>query len=186
VKQPPLSLVEPLTDGVVTLRMLHASDREAIVDACQDPEIPRWTMIPKPYEDKHFDGWLGASSSRAAEGTELSLVIVDNKSGELVGATGVRIDRPNLIGDIGYWCVKEARGRGFVPRAVSLLSRHCFEELGLARLEITTHLDNASSQRVAEKAGYQREGVMRSYRDQRGTRVDLVMWSLLPGDLDRR
>jgi RimJ/RimL family protein N-acetyltransferase len=52
-------------------------------------------------------------------------------------------------------------------------------------MQLTTHLDNPASQRVAEKAGYTREAVLRSWAEQRDTRVDLVMYSLLPGDLDR-
>jgi RimJ/RimL family protein N-acetyltransferase len=52
----------------------------------------------------------------------------------------------------------------------------------VARLQLTTHLDNPASQRVAEKAGYTREAVLRSWADQRGERVDLIMYSLLPGE----
>ena len=55
--------------------------------------------------------------------------------------------------------------------------------LPVARLQLTTHLDNPASQRVAEKAGYVREAVLRSWTEQRGTRVDLIMYSLLASDL---
>jgi RimJ/RimL family protein N-acetyltransferase len=59
--------------------------------------------------------------------------------------------------------------------------------LGLARVEIRTHPDNAASQRVAEKAGFTHEGVLRSYEEFKGERIDLVMFSRLPpSHSDRR
>ncbi len=59
-----------------------------------------------------------------------------------------------------------------------------FEELSLQRLELITDPDNRASQRVAEKAGYRREGVLRSHMDHPdGRRRYSVMFSLLPGEL---
>lgn len=87
-------------------------------------------------------------------------------------------------GHVGYWCAAEARGRGVATRALRLLSRYGFEELGLQRLELITDPDNLASQRVAEKVGYRREGVLRSHLDHPdGRRRDSVMFSLLPGEL---
>jgi RimJ/RimL family protein N-acetyltransferase len=68
-------------------------------------------------------------------------------------------------------------------RLSELMSRWAFADLGLERLELFTHLDNAASQRVALKAGFTREGVARSVRLMRGQRVDLVVFSLVRSDL---
>ena len=76
-----------------------------------------------------------------------------------------------------------ARGRGLATAALRLLSEWALETLPIARMQLTTHLDNPASQRVAEKAGYTREAVLRSWTEQRDVRVDLVMYSLLPSDL---
>jgi RimJ/RimL family protein N-acetyltransferase len=84
--------------------------------------------------------------------------------------------------ETGYHVVPEARGRGLATAGLRLLARWTFAELEVGRLQLTTHLDNLASQRVAEKAGFTREGVLRAWVDQRGERVDLIMWSLLPGD----
>jgi [ribosomal protein S5]-alanine N-acetyltransferase len=87
-------------------------------------------------------------------------------------------------GHIGYWCAADARGRGVTTRALRLLSKHSLEELGLERLELITDPDNRASQRVAEKVGFQREGVLRSHLlHPDGRRRDSVMFSLLPGEL---
>ena len=88
------------------------------------------------------------------------------------------------IGHFGYWITREARGRGVATEALKALCRWGVESLGLKRLELVTDPENTASQRVAEKAGFRREGILRSaleYRD--GTRRDSVMFSLLPGEL---
>lgn len=87
-------------------------------------------------------------------------------------------------GRVGYWCVSDERGRGIASRALRRLCRHGLDELGFERLELFTDPDNLASQRVAERAGFQREGVMRSHLlHPDGHRRDSVMFSLLPGEL---
>jgi RimJ/RimL family protein N-acetyltransferase len=77
-----------------------------------------------------------------------------------------------------------ARGRGVCTRALRLLSRHALDDLGLQRLQLVADPDNVASQRVAEKAGFRREGVLRAHlRHPDGRIRDSVMFSLLPGDL---
>jgi RimJ/RimL family protein N-acetyltransferase len=186
VGTPKLQIPGKLSDGVVSLRRWSRNDVPAIVEALRDPEIPRWTMIPTPYGPDDARAFLRGLEQRTTLGTELGFAVVPAARDTLLGSIGLaEIDHVNLTGEIGYWIAKGARGHGHAVRAVRVLSRWALEDLRLERLEIHTHVDNPSSQRVAEKAGFTREGVMRSYRDQRGTRVDLVMWSLLPGDLRR-
>jgi RimJ/RimL family protein N-acetyltransferase len=79
--------------------------------------------------------------------------------------------------------VPDARGRGIASRAVRLMARWAFDELGIARLEMTCAPDNPASQRVAERCGFTREGVMRSHMPFKGGRRDTVVFSLLPGEL---
>jgi RimJ/RimL family protein N-acetyltransferase len=75
-----------------------------------------------------------------------------------------------------------ARRQGVALRAVTLISGWALHELELERLELLVEPDNPASQRVAEAAGYMREGVLRSYRPMKGRRPDFIVYSLLPGD----
>lgn len=84
---------------------------------------------------------------------------------------------------VGYWVKREARGRGVATRALRLLSRWAFDELGARRVQLIAQPENLASQRVAEKAGFQREGLLRAYAELKGRRPDFHMYSLLPGDL---
>jgi RimJ/RimL family protein N-acetyltransferase len=71
-------------------------------------------------------------------------------------------------------------------RVLQLASRRAFDALGRARLELWTEPENVASQRLAERAGFRREGVLRGYGDIDGRRVDAVFFGRLAGDPDAR
>ena len=91
--------------------------------------------------------------------------------------------RQRSTAEIGYWLVPRARGRGIGSLAVGLLARWAVNEAGLARVEAYVVPDNIASQRVLEKAGFRREGLLRSYLSYEGRRFDALLYSLLPSDL---
>jgi RimJ/RimL family protein N-acetyltransferase len=104
-------------------------------------------------------------------------------TGEAVGSIGVaNFDWHEGIGDVFYWLAAHARGRGYATRSVRLISAWAFETLELERLELYAHPDNTASQRVAERAGYIREGLLRSAMVVKGARWDVVLFALLPED----
>ena len=165
-----------LEDDEVALRPPTEEDVPAITAACQDPEIPRWTRVPSPYTEDDATAFVGAAAGHPV------YAIVDVRTGELLGTIGARPYDEGVV-DIGYWVKAEARGRGVASRALGLLASWAIEELGAARVQLITEPANVASQRVAEKAGFKREGVLRSLVEIKGTRRDCVMYSLLPDDL---
>lgn len=72
------------------------------------------------------------------------------------------------VAEVGYWVRREARGRGYATRATRLVSESGIHELALSRIQLHAFPENVASQRVAEKAGFTREGILRSYREVRG------------------
>jgi RimJ/RimL family protein N-acetyltransferase len=171
-----------LRDGDLVLRDWTFDDAPAIAEACRDPEIARWIpFIPVPYTQRdaaeYVEACLGAGDDR------FPFAITSAGNDRLLGSIDLRANAMRT-GHIGYWVVREARGRGVCTHALRMLSRWGIDELRLGRLELVTHPDNVASQRVAEKAGFRQEGVLRAhliYRD--GSRRDSVMFSLLPGEL---
>jgi RimJ/RimL family protein N-acetyltransferase len=162
-----------LEDGRIALRPLAEEDVPALVAACQDPEIPRWTSVPTPYTEEDAREFL-----RRAEGVS---AILDAATSDFLGTIGWRWVDGNV--QFGYWVKREARGRGVATRALRLLSRWAVAELGAARLQLLTEPENDASQRVAEKAGFRREALLRAYVDLRGRRPDVYMYALLREDL---
>ena len=167
----------------VVLRPWRLEDVPAVTAACQDAEIARWlAFVPEPYteEDARFyiEDCLRSGEDR------VPFAITDADTGGVIGSIEMRVNRM-LTGHIGYWLAAEARGRGLTTEALLALSRWGFDELGLGRVELVTDPENIASQRVAEKAGFTREGILRSILVNRdGSRRDGVMFSLLPGELD--
>jgi len=176
----------PLTDGEIRLRAFELRDAPAVTVACQDPEIPRWTVVPQDYNERHAREFIDGTTADIASGRELALAIVDGDD-RLLGALGIsNFDWDDHKAEIGYWMAAESRRRGVGARATRLLAEWALTSVGLERLELLAHPENEGSQRLAERAGFTREGTLRRYRRRHGVREDLVMFSLLAEDLAPR
>jgi len=174
--------VELQGNGVV-LREWRMEDAPAITEACRDPEIARWlAFVPQPYTSDDARGYIEECIDAPAD--RRPFAITDAQTGAVIGSIDMHVSRLGT-GHIGYWMAPQTRGRGLTTAALRALSRWALEELGLGRVELATDPENLASQRVAEKAGFRREGVLRAMLPTRdGARRDGVMFSLLPGELD--
>jgi RimJ/RimL family protein N-acetyltransferase len=180
----PLSYPDPpLGQGAIALRPWQEADLEVMVAICSDPDVARFTRVPEPYSEADARAWLDALPGRLDAGEGVTFAITEY-GGSPVGSIGLRIDPSDReIAEAGYMVAPAARGRGVATTALRLASRWGLRDLGIARVQLTTHLDNEGSQKVAERAGFRREGVLRSWAEIRGARVDLAMYSLLASDL---
>jgi RimJ/RimL family protein N-acetyltransferase len=155
-----------LTDGAVTLRRWRRGDLDALVAACQDPEIPRWTSVPTPYTVETGTWFLDRCDEWWDAGTDLPVAIVDAGDQRLLGATGIHrigaaADAPGIEGladEIGYWLAADARGRGVVTRAVVLLVDWCFASLRRPTLWLRARTENERSLAVARRCGFRDTG----------------------------
>jgi RimJ/RimL family protein N-acetyltransferase len=173
----------PLSDGVVVLRPWADSDVPAIAVACGDPEIAHWIDdIPAPYSRADARAYVAASQRGWKDGALWSFAVCDAETGDVLGSCGIGWqDQPHAVAEVGYWVRSEGRRRGIATRAVRLAAGWAFEACGVQRLQLRADVLNAASQRVAERAGFRREGVLRSIRYSRRQqrRVDFVIFSLL-------
>ena len=163
-----------LDDGVIAVRPFAEEDVPAIAAACTDPEIARWTLVPEPYTEDDARAFVAEA--------ETAYAVVDAVADALVGAISLdRVAQGN--GQIGYWVAREARGRGVATRALRLVAGWGLARGGFARVQLLTEPENVASRRVAERAGFTNEGLLRSYAEMKGRRCDMLIWSLLPTDL---
>jgi len=168
-----------IRDGDLVLRPWNERDVPALIELCNDPTISRWLpAMPSPYTEDDARAFVRGDVLPEVDHLAIAL------DGAVVGAIGITINTTSRRGIVGYWMGAPTRGRGVCTRALRLLSGWAFQELELGRLELVTDTANLASQRVAEKAGFRREGTLRSYLlDRDGSLRDAVMFSLLPGDL---
>ena len=176
---PPLSGV-PAIAGV-TLRHWAETDVVPITAACQDAEIQRWTGVPADYQDQYARNFIASSEANRMKGAALEVAVAAVGDGSVLGSVGlIKLDFANARGEVGYWVAPQARGRGVATAAVRLITGVGFDRLGLMRLDLLAATGNEASQRVAEQAGFTREGVMRSYlATKEGVRDDAVMFGLV-------
>jgi RimJ/RimL family protein N-acetyltransferase len=167
-----------LNDGVVALRSWQAADAPAIVDCIAgDAEMAGWLdRLPQPYTRADAEFYI------AMEGEE-KFAVTEADGGRVLGSIGLTWHEPD-VAEIGYWIRADARGRGYMTRALRLVSAHAFEQ-GAARVQLRADPENVASCRVAEKAGFTREGVLRSahWNARLHRRQDWAMYSLLPGEV---
>jgi RimJ/RimL family protein N-acetyltransferase len=177
----------PLSDGTVTLRPWATHDAAELVEALDgDEEVAHWLdSIPQPYTDADAHAWLSQTRHAWNDGAACPFAVVDAETGRLLGGIGLRWnDRVNRVGEVGYWARAGARGRGITSRALRLVSDWAVYAAGCERLVLRADTRNVASQRVAERAGFVREGIERSSRfsPRQGRRVDFVVYSRLPDD----
>ncbi len=172
-----------LTDGRIRLEPLALRDLADVLVMCDDEDTKRFTYLPSNADETWVAGWLRRYAQGWIDGSRAGFSIRDAETGAFLGfAAIVRLELEYAQGEIGYVVSPHARGRGAALAAVQLLTRWGFDELRLQRLELRIDTGNPASERVAERAGYRLDGVLRSLAFKEGRRVDTGVWSRLPGD----
>jgi RimJ/RimL family protein N-acetyltransferase len=172
-----------ISAGALHLRPWVAADADDVFDACQDTAIQRWTNIPAPYRREDAYRWVAEQAPGAwRDCSGAPFAVLDSTSGRLVASVGLNVVTSDGFAEIGFWCAPDARGRGVVTKAVGAVARWAFDAVSVNRLEWRAEVGNWASRRVAEKAGFQIEGVLRSGLVLRQRRVDAWIGALLPDD----
>ena len=176
-----LALPEPLTDGRVTLRWMRADDAPACAAAFRDdPDLGRLIGVERDPDEAGIRERIAHQDDHASAGRSLQLAIADPESDRFWGAMILHsFDWHSRRGEIGFWLVPAARGRGVGSAAVALAVSWAFAKLDLLRLEMTTTPENPAVPSLAGRLGFTREGVLRARNIERGRRVDIVWFGLL-------
>jgi precorrin-6A synthase len=173
----------PLRDTDFVLRPGTPADAPAVRAVYSEADIRKWMGWDAELPD---EAEARANLARAAaswrEGTWAVFRLADAATDKVVGGVNLRFGEHD-IAEVSYFLSAAVRGRGIATRAVRLVTRWAFDELGIERVELRAHPDNLASVRVAERAGFTREGVERASRAwPDGSRFDSILFSLLPAD----
>jgi RimJ/RimL family protein N-acetyltransferase len=169
-----------LSDGVVVLREPREGDRAVVLSTMRDPLVARWLNMPRAPTDRDFDSLVRVAHNGRSTGDRFDFAVTEAGSDVSLGAViASRRHRENY--EVAYLAGPDGRGRGLMTRAVRLVCDWLFSA-GVGRIEVRTHPNNEPSQRLAERCGFQREGLERKSIWLHGQRADAIVWSLLPGD----
>lgn len=164
---------------------LVALDKRWIDDVAAlfaDSDVLRFTRIPEPPPEGFVARWIGSHAAGRADGTREGFAAVDGEGRFLGLGLAPKIDRAAGELELGYIVTRAARGRGVATAILALLTTWAFQEAGAQRIVLIIDAANTASDRVAERCGYHREGVMRSIHVKAGIRADATLWSRLATD----
>lgn len=145
----------------VRLRAPLSGDAADALAMMRDPEVAIWNPAPSIVDVASAEAWL-ARNADWTPGDHATFSVVD-ADGRYAGVVSLHhVDRYQATADIGYRVAPWARGRGVATAAVRAVSDWAFADLSLLRIQLFHGVGNPASCRVAEKAGYVLEGVLRS------------------------
>ena len=176
-REPSLAPMQP-----ISIRPLAEADAETLVQAVRESydEVSPWMVWCRPdYSLEHALSWIGSTITGRESGTSYEFGAFDSQ-GTFAGVCGVNHINPiDRFANLGYWVRTSASRHGVAPAAVIAVAEWTFANTELNRLEIVAALGNHRSQRVAQKVGARREGVLRQRLLVGGRPSDAVMFSLV-------
>jgi len=153
---------------------MHAAALESVAEV-----YPWMAWCHRGYSLDEARQWVAVQEKLAKQGMAYEFAIL-GEGGRFLGGCGInQISAANRFANLGYWVRTSAMGRGVAPAAARLVAEYAFRETDLIRLEIVCAAANTRSQRVAEKVGAVREGVLRSRLLLPTGPSDAVMYSLV-------
>ncbi|MFD7915233.1 GNAT family N-acetyltransferase [Streptomyces sp. NPDC059752] len=182
------------TDRLV-LRPFEEEDVTALTEMMNDEHVTAWTGAPHPYTHAEAHAWATRHShAERTEGRGIVFAVTEFLTQRLVGIVHLQgTNWHTRATEVGYVTAPWARGEGYASESVLAVAQWLFRAQGFERLEVRTAADNTASQQVAQKIGCISEGVLRNAWIVRtltadggwvDTRTDLIVWSLVPEDLD--
>ncbi len=170
----------------VTLRPLRESDAEELHAAVRESmeEVSRWMVWCHPrYSVDDATAWIRTTIAGRASGACHEFCITDD-SGRIVGGCGINhVNSADRFANLGYWVRSTCTGRGYASGAARAAIQWAFRHTTLNRLEIVVAVDNVPSQRVAQRVGAVREGILRQRVMVRSGPADAIMHSVVRSDL---
>jgi RimJ/RimL family protein N-acetyltransferase len=169
---------DPPSAGSVLLRRFTEADAPMARDLATDPYVPLIGTLPADATDAQAREWIRRQLGRWAEGRGFSFAVAEVATGRAVGGAGLWLTGLSEgRASAGYAIAPRDRGRGYAVDALTALTRFAWTLPGLCRVELYIEPWNVASVRVAERSGYAREGLLRSFQEIGGRRRDLLLYA---------
>lgn len=170
-----------LQNGVVVLRPFEDRDVPLVQSVAGDDLIPLITTVPAGGTRKEALEYIARQHERLCTGAGYSFAIAEADTGQAVGQIGLWL---HSIYDgrasTGYWIAPQYRRRGYLRAALQALTAWALALEEIERLELYVEPWNEGSWRAAERCGFVREGLLRSWQWVGAERRDMYMYSALP------
>jgi [ribosomal protein S5]-alanine N-acetyltransferase len=176
---------EPVAYGSVVLREFCAADLPMVQEMATDPYVPQIGTLPPNASRQEAQAYLDRQRGRLLEGTGFSFAIAEAATGRGLGGIGLwlaGLDQGRATA--GYSVTPSARGRGVAAAALTALTSFAWTIPALHRIELYIEPWNAGSIKTAERAGFEREGLLRSHQEIGGRRRDMLLYAAIRDSSD--
>lgn len=174
-----------ISSARLDLRAYGAGDEDRVRGLLASGGEPEALPPGAPSDPDAVAGWLADGAHRSQrEGTGIHLMMLDRAADRIVGSIGLfHADWEVRTVEIGYGVRADERGKGYASEALAAVARWALTEGGIQRAWLTANTDNVASVRVAEKAGFHREGTLRRAGLEADGLHDQAVFSLLDDEL---
>lgn len=188
VRQPVLIDVPmPIVTPRVMLRPANAGDGQIVHDAKREswPELAKWMIWTlKPLDELTVDddeAFCRRKQALFILREDITLLAFNRNTGAFLGGSGLhKCSWERRTFTIGYWIRTSETGKGYATEIATALAHYAFNALSASKVSIFHGDGNAASQRVIEKTGFEKEGVLRQHHSlPDGSTVDEHVYSLL-------
>ena len=166
---------------MTTIRLVPfgAEHDAGFTEMLSDAQVARFTPLPQPVPPGFAATWRRRYDDHRPE--RENFAIVDDTGAFLGIAVAPMVDREARTAELGYAVVPDVRGRGVALEALRQLTSWA-AGIGMQRIFLLISVDNTASKRVAKRAGYRFEGVLRARYVKPGVWEDTESWSFLPSE----
>ena len=172
-----------LTTEHLTLRQINDADTDAYYRALSSlPHTSAWSDSAESQSVNYARCAIRSYNNYYKRAKTIIPWVLVGRNGNVAGFVKLFEIQYRSKAQIGYWLSEPLWGKGLMTEALEAVIKFAFGKLGLHRIYATTHIDNRASQRVLEKLGFRKEGVLRKHGRLQGQWTDSVMYGLLNTD----
>jgi ribosomal-protein-alanine N-acetyltransferase len=171
---------DPPAYGPVVLRGFADGDVPMVRELSTDPYVPLIGSLRANASQREAQDWIDRQRGRLAEGAGFSFAVAEADTGRAVAGTGLWLAAlAHGRATAGYSVAPSARGRGLAAAALIALTHFAWTIPALHRIELYIEPWNTGSVKTAERAGYEREGLLRSHQEIGGQRRDMLLYAII-------
>lgn len=138
----------------VVLGAVEIADALWLFDACQDPQIQRWTTVPRPYQLVHAESFCKGEGVTESIRWTIREAAFDDRGLGIISVHAIT----DGVAEIGYWVAPWARGEGVCTSAVGHVVDYLSELVEVSAVAARVASTNTASQRVMIKSGFEAVG----------------------------
>lgn len=167
----------------LVLREVTNEDADSLLSYLSDEEVTKHMGLPPFTSTQDALDEIGWYQSIFENGTGMRWGITVKGEDRVIGSCGfLNLSQKHHRAEIGFELSREYWGKGIAGEALHAVAAYGFKLLGLNRIEALIEPANSPSQKLVEKTGFLREGLLRDYEYTQGKFDDLYMYSMLRRD----